>query len=75
MKVKKTTVGYIRVSTEEQVREGYSLDNQVEEIGKKCVPLLIIHRDHVESVQPRSGEFEIFFNNRVFDLLTGRNAV
>jgi site-specific DNA recombinase len=33
---KKTAVGYIRVSTEEQVREGYSLDNQTVQIEKEC---------------------------------------
>ncbi|WP_080832426.1 recombinase family protein [Cohnella massiliensis] len=36
MSDRKTAVGYIRVSTDEQVREGYSLDNQIKEIEKKC---------------------------------------
>jgi site-specific DNA recombinase len=33
---KKTAVGYIRVSTEEQAKDGYSLDNQTSVINKKC---------------------------------------
>lgn len=36
MPERKTAVGYIRVSTEEQAREGYSLENQIVEIKKKC---------------------------------------
>jgi DNA invertase Pin-like site-specific DNA recombinase len=31
-----TTVGYIRVSTEEQAREGVSLENQREKIAAYC---------------------------------------
>lgn len=31
-----TAVGYVRVSTDEQAREGFSLDNQEWEIRKKC---------------------------------------
>jgi site-specific DNA recombinase len=30
------TVGYIRVSTEEQVKEGISIDNQIERIKAYC---------------------------------------
>jgi site-specific DNA recombinase len=33
---KKVAVGYIRVSTEEQAKDGYSLDNQQSVINKKC---------------------------------------
>lgn len=33
---RKTAVGYIRVSTEEQAKEGYSLDNQEAEINRRC---------------------------------------
>lgn len=33
---KKIAVGYIRVSTEEQAKDGYSLDNQELVINKKC---------------------------------------
>ncbi|WP_179295636.1 recombinase family protein [Bacillus sp. FJAT-45350] len=33
---RKTAVGYIRVSTGVQARDGFSLDNQVEEIRNKC---------------------------------------
>ncbi|MFG6497293.1 recombinase family protein [Fictibacillus sp. UD] len=36
MKKKKIAVGYIRVSTEEQAKDGYSLDNQQTVIKKKC---------------------------------------
>lgn len=36
MQKRKTAVGYIRVSTDEQVRDGYSLDNQEAVIRKKC---------------------------------------
>jgi site-specific DNA recombinase len=33
---RKTAVGYIRVSTGVQARDGFSLDNQIEEIKKEC---------------------------------------
>lgn len=33
---RKTAVGYIRVSTTMQAKDGFSLDNQIEEITKKC---------------------------------------
>lgn len=36
MAEKKTAIGYIRVSTDEQVREGFSLENQKARIRKKC---------------------------------------
>ncbi|MCC0563799.1 recombinase family protein [Brevibacillus borstelensis] len=36
MNKRKTAVGYIRVSTGVQAREGFSLDNQVVEIKNKC---------------------------------------
>ncbi|MGR6904574.1 recombinase family protein [Lysinibacillus sp. BSL11] len=36
MEKKKVAVGYIRVSTEEQAKDGYSLDNQQSVINKKC---------------------------------------
>lgn len=36
MSDRKTAVGYIRVSTDEQAREGYSLENQKAEIERKC---------------------------------------
>lgn len=36
MERKKVAVGYIRVSTEEQAKDGYSLDNQESVINKKC---------------------------------------
>jgi len=36
MEKKKVAVGYIRVSTEEQAKDGYSLDNQGSVINKKC---------------------------------------
>ena len=42
-------VGYVRVSTEGQVREGYSLTYQVEEIERYCIEnklqLLHIYED------------------------------
>lgn len=45
----KTAVGYIRVSTEEQANEGYSLENQINEIKRKCeyerLDLLKIYED------------------------------
>ncbi|MEC1717208.1 recombinase family protein [Schinkia azotoformans] len=49
MTKRKTAVGYIRVSTEEQANEGYSLENQVNEIKRKCeyerLDLLNIYED------------------------------
>ncbi|MFC5734315.1 recombinase family protein [Cytobacillus gottheilii] len=36
MTKRKTAVGYIRVSTGVQARDGFSLDNQIEEINKEC---------------------------------------
>ncbi|MGY4797234.1 recombinase family protein [Lysinibacillus fusiformis] len=36
MEKKKVAIGYIRVSTEEQAKDGYSLDNLESVINKKC---------------------------------------
>lgn len=45
----KTAVGYVRVSTKNQVKEGYSLSYQVEEIRNYCyahdIHLLSIYTD------------------------------
>lgn len=45
----KTAVGYVRVFTRNQVKEGYSLDYQTEEIRKYCydnnIHLLSIYTD------------------------------
>lgn len=50
---KKTAVGYIRVSTEEQANEGFSLDNQINDIKRHCAfkefELLDIFRDDGKS--------------------------
>lgn len=53
LSTKKTAVGYIRVSTEEQANEGFSLDNQINDIRKHCAykefDLLKIFRDDGKS--------------------------
>jgi DNA invertase Pin-like site-specific DNA recombinase len=47
--LKERVVGYVRVSTQGQVRDGYSLAYQVEEIEQYCarhnLELLDIYRD------------------------------